>query len=343
MRFHARYRFLVFLPIGILLGLNACQKEEGLAAPNFQLLTPRGFPEMDIPSENQLTESRWLLGRKLFYDPILSRDSSISCSSCHNPSFAFSDHVSFSAGVDGRLGTRNSSTLTNIGYNPYFTREGGVPTLEMQVLIPVEEHAEMDFNIVAAGDRLKTIPAYIALSQKAYNMEPDYYVITRALACFERTLVSGNSRFDQYEYQGNLNILSDAELRGKELFFSSRTNCSACHGGFNFTNYSFENNGLYEVYADKGRYKLTSNPEDAEKFKVPTLRNVGVTGPYMHDGSMLSLEDIIEHYNLGGALNQNKSALVKVLNLNQQEKQDLLAFLNSLTDASFINDEKFKP
>lgn len=337
-----RYQLVFFLILGCSIYLNSCEIDDELNLSEFELITPQGFPEMDVPSENMITENRWVLGKKLFYEPMLSRDSSISCASCHIAENAFSDITTFSFGVEGATGTRNSSPLTNIGYHPYFTREGGVPTLEAQVLVPIEEHSEMDFNILAAGERLNTIPEYTELSRAAYGMDIDYYVITRALACFERTLVSGNSQFDQYEYQSKTNALNDTELRGKELFFSDRTNCSTCHSGFNFTNYSFENNGLYESYIDKGRFKLTGNQEDLEKFKVPSLRNIEVTGPYMHNGSMSTLAEVIEHYNTGGAANENKSELIQELHLQDQEKQDLLAFLLALTDDSFIHNDKFK-
>ena len=279
----------------------------------------------------------------MFYDPLLSRDSSISCGSCHLAANAFSDNVKFSTGVDGLQGTRNSPSLANIGYHPYFMREGGVPTLEQQVLVPIQEHVEMDFNLVAAAGRVAQIEAYNNISQKAYGRDIDYYVITRAIACFERTLISGNSRYDKFTYQGLTSSLTEMEVRGKELFFSNKTKCSTCHSDFNFTNYGFANNGLYETYQDEGRYILTGDPMDFSKFKVPSLRNVALTAPYMHDGSINTLTEVVEHYNGGGANNPNKDSSIQALNLSESEKQELVAFLKALTDYEFISDTRFQP
>lgn len=303
---------------------------------------PKGFPAISFPEDNAYTKARWELGKKLFYDNVLSIDRSINCGSCHKASLAFSDDVALSDGVKNRPGTRNAPTLANVAYHPYYTREGGVPTLEMQVLVPIQEHNEFAFNIVKAGERLATDSQYIAMSQEAYNRAPDFYVITRALANFERTLISGNSPFDKYFYQGHNEALNETEKAGMELFYSSKTNCSSCHSGFNFSNYAFENNGLYESYKDEGRMRLTNNEEDKALFKVPTLRNIVLTSPYMHDGSITTLGEVIEHYNQGGKQHNNKSELVKPLNLTEQEKEQLIAFLESLTDQQFITEVKFK-
>lgn len=302
---------------------------------------PIGFPEINQPEDNLFTYERWVLGKKLFFDPVMSLDNSISCSSCHNPSLAFSDSLSFSLGVDQRIGTRNASTLTNIGYNPYFTSEGGVPTLEMQVLVPIQEHNEFDFNIVDLAERLSDDPEYIEMSLEAYNRVPDPFVITRAIACYERSLLSGNSPYDKYVSLGNLDALTNSQLRGMDLFFSDKTNCFKCHDDFNFTNYEFENNGLYEVYEDEGRFRLTGLEEDRALFKIPTLRNIELTAPYMHDGSMQTLEEVITHYNTGGKLYFNKSELITPLELTENEIQDLVSFLKSLTDTSFVNNTLF--
>lgn len=303
---------------------------------------PLGFDEIEFPEGNEFTKERWELGKKLFYDPIMSIDSTISCSSCHQAHLAFSDETAVSKGVEERLGIRNSPTLANVAFHPYFTREGGVPTLEMQILVPIQEHNEFDFNIVLLADRLKNNPTYVSMSQQAYNRDPDPFVITRALSNFERSLISGNSPYDQYENHNNWEALTDNELRGKDLFFSTKTNCSQCHSGFNFTNYAFENNGLYENYPDKGRYKLTSEESDIARFKVPSLRNIELTAPYMHDGSMNSIEEVVKHYNGGGKAHFNKSSLIKPLNLTQEEQADLTAFLKSLTDESFVNNPIFR-
>lgn len=303
---------------------------------NSGVIIPNGFDEIFYPEDNEFTEARWNLGKKLFYDPILSADSSTSCNSCHKQEYAFADNKAFSPGVENRPGTRNSPSLANVAYHPYYTREGGVPTLEMQVLVPIQEHNEFDFNIILAEKRLKRLPNYVTLSMEAYNREPDYFVITRALATFERSLISGNSRFDRYEYHNEKSALTKKEKAGYALFKSEKANCIACHSGFDFTNYAFENNGLDTDYKDIGRMRLTGEENDKGLFKVPSLRNASLTAPYMHNGSITTLEEVIEHYNKGGHNYFNKSKLVKPLGLNEKEKEQLLAFLKSLTDESFI-------
>lgn len=302
-----------------------------------------GFPEMIYPEDNKFTLARWELGKKLFFDNILSIDSSISCGSCHKPHLAFSDNVPTSPGVKDRPGVRNAPSLANVGYHPYLLREGGVPTLEMQALVPIQEENELNHNIVEIAKLLAKKDDYVALSWKAYNREPDHYVITRALGVFERTLVSGNSAYDQYIFQSKKGVLDPQEKRGMMLFFSKRTNCSSCHTGFNFTNYSFGNNGLYETYTDIGRMRVTGKAEDEALFKVPSLRNVELTAPYMHNGSIASLEEVIEHYNRGGFDHPHKSKLIIPLNLSDNEKADLVAFLKSLTDWQFISEPMFQP
>lgn len=329
--------------IAIVLVATACKKEQVEKADIVdEVAIPAGFPTIQFPADNAYTTQRWALGKQLFFDPVLSNDSTISCASCHNPAKAFSDEVAFSKGVAGRLGTRNSPTLTNVAYLPYFTREGGVPTLEMQTLVPIQEHNEFDFNIVLIGERLRRNPKYVQMAKEAYNREPDPFVIARALANFERSLISGNSAYDKYTYQNNPAALSEKERKGMALFFSEKTQCSKCHSGFNFSNNAFENNGLYDNYTDSGRKRLTNLVADFALFKVPTLRNVGVTAPYMHDGSLTTLEAVVEHYNTGGKNNPQKSKLIQPLNLTDDDKEQLVAFLKSLTDYAFITNPKFK-
>jgi cytochrome c peroxidase len=303
---------------------------------------PKGFTQMNIPSDNAFSMSRWQLGKRLFYDKTLSVNNTISCGSCHKASLAFSDSVALSNGVNEAAGTSNAPTLANVGYQTSYTRAGGVPTLEMQVLVPIQEHNEFNTSILDIVQKLSADATYQSMAQEAYSRSIDPYVVTRALACFERSLISGNSRFDQYYYQGKSNALSAEELQGMQLFFSERTNCSGCHSDFNFTNNRFENNGLYQQYSDSGRMRFTHLESDRARFKVPTLRNIAFTAPYMHDGSISSLEAVIEHYNSGGAPHPNKSALIRPLQLSPQEKASLVAFLKSLSDYTFIRNKKFK-
>jgi cytochrome c peroxidase len=337
---------IIFLFIASLIFLMACQKEQELITCQTEekiLVIPEGFPEPIFPTDNEFTKARWDLGKKLFFDPVLSRDSSISCASCHFSEKAFSDTVAFSLGVDQAIGTRNAPTLANLAYHPYFTREGGIPTLEMQILVPIQEHNEFDFNIVLIVEKLQKDSTYQKMSRVAYHRgEMDAFVLTRAISTFERSLLSGNSRYDEFFFQNKNNALAEAEIRGMDLFFGEKTGCSNCHNDFNFTNYAFENNGLYKNYPDPGRFRLTGEVSDSAKFKVPTLRNIELTAPYMHDGSIETLEEIIMHYESGGKNHPNKSEMIEPFVLTETERDDLVLFLKTLTDESFINNPLFK-
>jgi cytochrome c peroxidase len=328
----------------VLLAFTACRKDADAPLPPEPLLAvPPGFPVPDFPAGNELTDARWALGKRLFYEPGLSRDSTLSCASCHLPAHAFADVQAFSPGVENRPGTRNAPSLANVAYHPYYTREGGVPTLEMQVLVPIQEHNEFDYNMVLAAQRLSRDSTYVRAAQAAYQRPPDAFVITRAIACFERTLISGRGRYDAYIQGENPAALTAEERQGRALFESSRTGCRDCHSGFNFTSYAFENNGLYLEYPDPGRFRLTGLETDRARFKVPSLRNVARTAPYMHDGSVPTLEAVVDHYDSGGQAHPNKSALLRPLHLSGSEKAALIAFLHTLTDYEFVANPKFKP
>lgn len=337
-----------FYGLFCLLVAIGCQQAEdpidGFHLPYLALMeAPVGFPEMPTPPDNTFSAERWALGKRMFFDPVLSLDSSVSCASCHNPSLAFSDQLPTSPGVAQRPGTRNSPPLANIGYHPYFTREGGVPTLEMQVLIPIQEHNEFAFNIVLLTERLAKDTSYTNQALRAYDRPIDPFVITRSLACFERSLISGTSTYDAYVHYENDEALTESQLRGMELFFSEKTHCSRCHGGFNFTEYAFENNGLYDEYTDLGRFRLTLDPQDRALFKVPSLRNIALTSPYMHDGSIADLEAVVAHYVSGGKNNPEKNPLIQPLNLTLKERRDLIQFLHTLTDVRFVENTNFRP
>lgn len=329
---------------GLIILVWACQKDENKLnnTDEYFLKVPIGFPDPNIPEDNKLTRSRIALGKQIFYDPILSKDSSRSCGSCHNQYLAFADSSDVSFGIEQRAGTRNSSSIANVAYQKALLREGGVPTLEMQVLVPIQDHNEFNYNMLLIVDRMKRIPAYVEAAQKAYNREIDPFVITRSIAAFERTLLSGNSPFDQWFYQKKNNAVGETVIRGYSLFTSDRLNCIKCHNGFLFTDQSFTNNGLYVDYPDSGRIRLTGFDVDRAVFKVPSLRNVGLTAPYMHDGSLKSLDAVIDHYQTGGKAHPNKSIFLKSFMLSAQERLELLAFLNSLTDLEFIKNPEFK-
>jgi cytochrome c peroxidase len=327
----------------ILLLIIGCKEEENtlLDGTAYVLDIPTGFPAPIVPEDNELTIARVALGKRLFYDPNISVDSTISCASCHKQELAFADDQSISPGVQGRLGFRNAPTLANLAYLTYVNKDGGVPKLDLQALVPIEDHAEMAFSsILRLAERLNSDESYRSDFLKAYDEEASPFTITRALGAFQRILISGHSFYDQYlegQYQ-----LSESELAGMSLFFSERTQCSTCHSGFNFTDNSFKNNGLYKTYEDWGRRRVTTLMEDDGKFRVPTLRNINLTAPYMHDGSLPNLEAVIEHYNSGGQTHPNKHQTITPLNLSETEKENLVSFLKTLTDSSFINNPAFR-
>jgi cytochrome c peroxidase len=244
---------------------------------------------------------------------------------------AFSDTSARSTGVDGAMGLRNSPTLGNVAYHGSFFRDGGVPTLERQVLAPVHDPVEMDHDITLVAEQLREVEPYRTLSMKAYARALDPYVITRAIASYERTLISGWSRYDRY-LQGQAEALSDAEIRGLALFNSERLNCTACHSGFDLSDHDFHNVGQYMTYADSGRARITLNPGDNGKFKTPTLRNVAMTAPYMHDGSLATLSQVIDLFASGGLPHPGRDPEMQSFVLSQEEKDDLIAFLSALTD-----------
>lgn len=329
----------VVLALGLLAG--ACSS--GVDAPQDPPLVPlpSGFPRLPVPANNQLTAERITLGKKLFFDKRLSSTSQVACASCHLQEHAFADPLKVSAGVHGRMGTRNAPMLANMAYNTSFFWDGGVPTLEQQVIAPIINPLEMDMKMEDVAKRLQEDPGYVELFRKAYDMEPAPEGITKAIASFMRTLISGNSRYDKYQ-RGDKSAMNESEKRGMELFQGERAECFHCHVGFNFTNNNIQNNGMYLDGPDMGRYLVTENPIDIGLFKVPSLRNVEVTAPYMHDGSLATLEDVVEHYVSGGKGHPNTDPLIRPFDLTPQEKADLVAFMKALTDEEFLANPKYR-
>lgn len=313
--------------------IDAPLNEEGV----YLLEIPEGFSYPFIPDDNPLTPEKIALGKKLFYDESLSVDSTISCGSCHRIENAFADHLPISKGVEGRTGFRNTPTLANVAWQPVMSMDGGNPSLETQPYIPIETHEEMDFNMVLLSERLSSDPVYVSEFQQVFGRNPDPFGITRALAAFQRTIISGQSRYDQYAFQGNTNALSTAEKNGMNLFFSAELGCANCHSGFMFSDGSFQNNGFFDNYdSDPGRARITTLATDVGKFKVPTLRNIEVTAPYMHNGSVETLSEIIDRYAEGGSGHVNQSAFIRPFTLTAEQKNDLIAFLYSLTDETLL-------
>lgn len=333
------------LGIGVIL-LASCEPEEKeLISENdlpFPIAIPAGFPAMEVLDDNPITRGRVALGKELFFDPILSKDHSISCGSCHQPEFSFTDQEALSLGVEDRVGERNSPQLANVAFKPLFFKDGGIPTLELQVLAPFDNHLELDLNVVEAVNRLMKDEYYTKRFQDVFGENPSAFGLTRAIAAYERTLISGNSRFDRYYYQ-NEEVLTDAELRGYELFKSDELKCNSCHSGVFFTNFQYENVGLELNYTDSGRARITLNSSDAGKFEVPTLRNIAVTQPYMFDGRFETLDQVIDFFASGGLEHRNKSELIQAFSISEEEKADLIAFLETLTDESFLNDPSHRP
>ena len=311
---------------------------------------PENFPPLEIPEDNPMTQEGVELGRRLFYDPILSRDSTISCASCHFPELAFTDGVKFSVGIDGQLARRSSMSLVNIGffYNGLFW-DGRVQTLEEQSLHPIEDPLEQGFNLQALTERLRAHDDYPARFRKAFGIEDrseiNSTVIGKAIAQWERIIISGNSRFDQW--QRGLISLEDEELVGRSLFFDlddgfKDAECIHCHSGNLFTANTYHNNGLdsvgndYSLFRDVG-LGINGIVGDTGKFRATSLRNIELTGPYMHDGRIGTLEEVVEHYSTGIKPARNKDPLVSNLNLTEDEKFALVQFMKTLTDTSYLD------
>lgn len=341
---------------------------------------PKGFPTPNVPVDNPMTDAKVELGRHLFYDKRLSINEKTSCATCHLQEKAFTEDRKTSVGTTGEIHPRNSMTLANVAYNPSFNwANSAVNSLERHHLLPIfgtNPIVEMGMEGKEALmlERVKAEPVYEKLFADAYPIEKEKVTlnhITQSIASFVRTMISGNSAYDKYRYGKVQDAISESAKRGQRLFFSERTECFDCHAGFNISgtvNFvgksnepaQYENNGLYNIDgkggypADNvGLFEITQKREDMGKFKVPTLRNIELTAPYMHDGSIATLEEVIEHYKSAGRTitegkyagkgNENpyKSSFVNGFRLTDSEKQDLIAFLKSLTDTEFITNPKF--
>ena len=288
-----------------------------------------------IIEKSQLDLEKVKFGEKLFFDKRLSQDNSISCSDCHLPNFAFADTVAFSSGVLGHHSSRNSPTLINIGDSPVFMFDGHVRTLEMQAIVPIQDSNEMGIRMSTLIKRLGEIKEYQHLAQTIYNRNFDAFVLTRSLAAYQKTLISTGSRFDAF-YNGDSTALNASEQEGWALF-SKTLNCASCHPAPNFTTYRTENNGVYKLGdSDMGRFRINNDSSEIGFFKVPTLRNIAITSPYMHNGSINNLAGILEHYLELNHGHPNTSSLIKTKVLTEQEKENVISFLLTLTDSLFV-------
>ncbi|MBK7601801.1 MAG: di-heme enzyme [Acidobacteria bacterium] len=339
---------------------------------------PAGFPAPKVPKDNPMTAAKVELGRHLFYDTRLSVNGKQSCASCHEQAKAFTDGKARAEGTTGEIHPRSSMSIVNIAYTPVLTwANPNMKQLERQALVPMFGEHPVELGLSGKENeiiaKLKDEPRYQKLFPAVFG-NPDTFTIeniTKAIAAFERVLISGDSPYDRY-LNGQRNAITASAKRGEALFYGERLECFHCHGGFNFSQTTdhvgkafaeieFHNTGLYNLDGkgafpkdNQGTFDITQRSEDVGKFRAPTLRNIAVTAPYMHDGSIATLEGVIDHYAAGGrtiksgefkgvgSANPNKSQFVKGFTLNAQEKRDLLAFLKSLTDEKFLTDQRFK-
>jgi cytochrome c peroxidase len=303
--------------------------------------TPEGFPPpVYTLKDNPLSTERFLLGKKLFYDPLLSVDSTVSCGSCHQQTVAFAhaDHQ-FSHGINDLLGNRNSPGLFNLAWHNELFWDGGSHNLELQPLGPITNPVEMNETLPNVIFKLRRSSFYPAMFKDAFGTDT---IITdhlmKALAQFMAVMISDQSKYDQYR-RGELS-LSSSEMNGLNIF---RSNCASCHTEPLLSDFSYRNNGLDSVYVnDPGRARITNNPLDSGKFKVPSLRNVMLTFPYMHDGRLNNMSKVLDHYASGvKSSNTLDPLLAGGIQLTLEERKDLLAFMTTLTDYRFIRDRRF--
>jgi cytochrome c peroxidase len=302
---------------------------------DYHLDLPLGLDEfaVKIPKGNPLTKEKIALGREIYFDPRLSADETVSCASCHNPQLAFTDGQKASVGIRGQIGIRSAPTIINRVFSRTQFWDGRASSLEEQAKGPMINPIEMgNKNYDDVVKRLRNIKGYREGFKEAFGTE-DFTIeqVAEAIASFERTVVSGNSPFDKFESGGDEKAISESAKRGLDIF-RDKGRCSECHAGFNFTDEKFHNTGvgMDKPNPDLGRYEITKKEEDKGAFKTPTLREIARTGPYMHDGSLKTLEEVVEFYDKGGIKNPNLDKEMKPLNLTEEEKKDLVEFLKTL-------------
>jgi len=345
----------------------------------FDWRLPPGFRPPPVPADNPMNEAKVQLGRRLFYDQRMSINGKGSCSTCHLQQFAFSNQKAVAEGVTGEKHSRRAMSLANVAYFTAFNwANPTVKNLEQQARTPLFGQHPIELGLPEDGAQfLKVVasdPLYQRLLRDAFPGDSAPYTfdhLTRAIACFERILISGRSPYDRYRYQGQENAISESAKRGEDLFFHAPLKCFRCHQGFTFggstvfqtipdPNPEFLNTGLYNLAgkfsypADNfGLYEFTHDPEDVGKFNPPTLRNIALRAPYMHDGSIATLDGVLDHYAAGGrtiasgplagdgSKNPNKVSWLNGFSLTSEQRMDLIAFLLSLTDEEFVRDPRF--
>lgn len=356
---------------------NTTIDDQGTLRSEFDWQIRAGIPLPVEPADNPMSEAKFQLGRHLFYDPRLSTNETVSCSSCHHQDKAFADGRIAARGATGELHPRNSQALVNIAYNPTLTwGNPSLRTIEQQIFIPLFgespiEHGISDANQELVLNRILAEPVYAPLFSAAFPDQPiSYDTIVKALASFVRGMTSFSSDFDRYE-QGDSSALSESAKNGMTLFFSEQLECFHCHGGYNFTDSvqdrtmflvdrPFHNTGLYNIDGlggypepNTGVHEITGRSEDMGRFRALSLRNIAVTAPYMHDGSVATLEDAIRNYAAGGRnltagpnagdgrMNPYKDGFISGFSISDEQINDLIAFLQSLTDDEFLTSDRF--
>ncbi len=291
---------------------------------------PLGLPPVRHPDDNPPNEAKIALGKQLYFDKRLSRDMTISCATCHDPAKGWSNGTPVSLGVGGGKGGRNSPTVLNTAYGYFQFWDGRAGSLEEQALGPIANPVEMAMTLEEVVDRLNKIKGYRTQFQSVFGTDVTEEGIAKAIAAYERTVLTGDAPYDRF-VNGDKDALSEAAQRGRELFFG-KAHCSACHSGPNFTDNAFHNIGVgYDVetgtMADLGREEVSGLTGDRGAFKTPTLREIARTAPYIHDGSMETLKEVVEHYNKGGIPNPWLDEEIFPLNLSEQEQADLITFM----------------
>lgn len=305
----------------------------------FFFLAFRCSEKTEITVEEYKVRDEIDLGAKLFFDPIFSLDNSIACASCHQPQFAYADNKAFSLGVNDSIGTRNTPSVMNMASRSFFFHDGRAASLEEQAVMPVENPVEMNLAFTEVVKRIQANEEYVKLFKKIYKETPNAKNITNALSEFQRSLESdGSAPHDLFLSGVDTTAMTASQQRGRKLFLADESKCFDCHFGPDFTGDEFRNIGLYDGVnlIDKGRFDFTKDPKDIGKFKVPGLRNVALTAPYMHNGMFNTLEEVIDYYSnpydfVKEPINMD-SLMIKPLNFTPQEKRDLVNFLHSLTD-----------
>lgn len=288
---------------------------------------PKGLAPLKTPDDNPLTQAKIDLGKQLFFDPRLSTDNMVSCASCHDPAKGWSNGERFATGVRGQKGGRSAPTIINSAYQTFQFWDGRAHLLEGQALGPIQNPIEMDLKLDALCEKLNKIPGYRKQFQEVFGTDANPEGIAKAIASFERTVLSGDAPYDQFK-AGDEKALSEAAQRGMKVFFG-RAHCSACHQGSNFTDGAFHNIGvgMDDSSPDLGRMAETRLQGDRGSFKTPTLREIARTAPYMHDGRLTTLEDVVDYYDKGGTPNPQLDEEIYQIKLTAQEKADLVTFL----------------